>query len=102
MLFRSLWKSMEGFVSRQHLGRPLERGYLCLVAEEASRCSWKWSLGLGPRGRGISTSGGVAKVGPILTWGFSPDFVLPHCVARGAFVPQPAMEAVPPAVEARS
>lgn len=88
----SLWKSMEGSVSRQHLRRPLGRGYLCLVAEEASRCSWKWSLGLEPRGRGISTSGGVAKVGPILTWGFGPDFISPHCVACGALVPRPAME----------
>lgn len=40
--------------------------------------------------------------GPILTWGFGPDFISPHCVACGALVPHPAMEAVPPAVEARS
>lgn len=83
-------------------GEASWRAYLCCVAEEGSGCSWKWSLGLGPRCGGVSTSGGVARVGPILTWWFGPDFIWSHWVARGALVPRPALEAVPPAVEVRS
>lgn len=102
---RAGWEGKRGFsslekhgglcVSRQRLGRPLGPAYLCWVAEEGAGCSWKWSLGLGPRGGGVSTSGGVARVGPILTWWFGPDFTWSHCVARGALVPRPAMEVVP-------